>query len=81
MDQKLQRKLTSLILKASTKLSIDYKRGGANYVRVPNYIIESFPDRTILGITIYDDMDLIDTVIVGIAVNDFEVHETIKINE
>ena len=59
------RKLVVKILKASTKIAIDHHRGPANFVRVPDNLIEKFPEYEIAGIQVHGDVTLNEKVIVG----------------
>ena len=59
------RKLVAKILGASTKIAIDHKRGPANFVRVPDNLIEKFPGYEIAGIQVHGDLTLNEKIIVG----------------
>jgi hypothetical protein len=73
------RKLVSSILKTSTKIAMDHRRGPANFVRVPHSLLEMFPSREIAGIPVYDDIDLKDSIIVGRIDSDFITEEKITL--
>ena len=73
------RKLVSSILKTSTKIAMDHRRGPANFVRVPHSLLEMFPSREIAGIPVYDDIDLKGSIIVGRIDNDFITEEKITL--
>jgi hypothetical protein len=75
------RKLVVKILRASTKIAIDHQKGPANFVRVPDTIIDKFPGNEIAGIPVYSDIELNETIIVGrIDQTGFITEETININ-
>jgi hypothetical protein len=75
------RKMISMILRASTKIAMDYQKGPANFVRVPDSIIHAFPGNEIAGIPVYSDVELNETIIVGrIDQTGFIAEETININ-
>jgi hypothetical protein len=73
------RKLVVSILKASTKIAVDHRKGPANFVRVPHYLLEMFNDREIAGIPVYSDIELENLIIVGRIDNDFIAEEKITI--
>jgi hypothetical protein len=73
------RKLVTSILKTSTKIAMEHKRGPANFVRVPHSLLEMFPGREIAGIPVYDDIDLEGSIIVGRIDNDFITEEKITL--
>jgi hypothetical protein len=74
------RNLVAKILRASTKIAIDHQRGPANFVRVPDTIIDKFPGYEIAGIQVHGDLTLNESVIVGrIDDSGFIVEEIINL--
>jgi len=74
------RKLVVLILKASTQIAVKHRRGPANFVRVPDSMIDKFSGREIAGIPVHGDIELQNTIIVGrFEESGFLVEETINI--
>lgn len=73
------RKIVAQILKASLKIAIEHRRGPANFIRIPNYMLENFPTKEVAGINIHDDIDLTGAIIVGRIDNDFIAEEKITI--
>jgi hypothetical protein len=76
------RKMVAKILKASTKIAIDHKRGPANFIRVPDNMIEKFPGYNVAGITVHPDITLTETLIVGrLDDSGFIAEETINLRD
>lgn len=74
------RKLVALILKASTQIAVKHRRGPANFVRVPDSMIEKFPGREIAGMSVHGDVELQSSVVVGrLEESGFLAEETINI--
>ena len=77
-DLRQYRILISKILRASTKIAIDHKRGAANFVRVPSDLRSTFPGE-IAGISVHEDIGLTGKIIVGRIDADFIAEETINL--
>jgi hypothetical protein len=73
------RKLVVSILKASTKIAVDHRKGPANFVRIPHSLLEMFSDREIAGIPVYTDAELEGSILVGRIDGDFIAEEKITI--
>jgi hypothetical protein len=58
---------------------MDHRRGPANFVRVPDSMVEKFPGREIAGIPVHGDVELQSSIIVGrLEESGFLVEETIN---